>query len=263
MQHLLSKSVGFLANRRMGGVTHWAIKKYCAHFNVSLDEALLTDIKQYRTFNEFFTRQLKEGARPVTPDEHIITSPADGLIVQSGKLTDAQWHIKGQHYPLDELLTSEDLCLRYQNGYSVNIYLSPRDYHRVHMPYDGILQQTIYIKGKLYSVNPNHKHAKFINKNERLICEFQDPVIGNFIVMFIGALNVGSIHTVWQSCFNKGRDLNHNTIKLKKGMELGHFQMGSSILLITEHPYLPADKAIVDSSIKMGAPLLSTETHYG
>ena len=256
MQHALSKTVGFLANRHLGFITQWAINKYINHFNVDLSDALLPGTKEYKTFNQFFARKLKEGARPIDMTENIICSPSDGKIVQVGKLNAAQWHIKGHHYPLDELLTSKELCDRYQNGYSINIYLSPRDYHRVHMPFDGVLKQTKYIKGKLYSVNPNHKHFKYINKNERLLCEFYNEEIGYFIVMFIGALNVGSINTVWQDCSNSGRDITVDAIKINKGMELGHFAMGSSILLITEKSFNPCKEASIDGNVKVGMPLL-------
>jgi len=261
MQHLISSIAGFLADRRMGPVTHWAIKQYINHYNVSLDDALISDIKQYKRFNDFFTRHLKVGARPVADSPSVLSSPADGTIVQAGPLSNRQWHVKGYAYDLAELLTTTELCDRYRDGYSVNIYLSPRDYHRVHMPYDGILKQCIYVKGALYSVNPNHPDAKFINKNERLICEFENEHIGRFIVMFIGAFNVGSINTAWQDYSKENHSIEPDTIRLKKGAEVGYFKLGSSILLMTEKATHPTDQTIVDHCVRMGEQLLSLESN--
>jgi phosphatidylserine decarboxylase len=264
MQKLISKTAGFFANRRLGSIGHLLIKKYIKRYDVSLSEALITNITEYKTFNAFFTRKLKADARPIDQNTNILCSPADGKIVQVGPLSSGRWHIKDQHYPLEPLLANKDLYQRYKDGYSVNIYLSPQDYHRVHMPYDGILKQTIYIKGKLYSVDPERKQSKFINKNERLICEFYNEEIGHFIIMFIGALIVGSIKTVWQELSDKthSKKIATNSIVINKGMEVGHFQLGSSVLLITEKQCIPAGNTFADVKIKMGQPLLITDCHH-
>jgi phosphatidylserine decarboxylase len=264
MQKLISKTAGFFANRHLGIIARLIIKKYSKHYEINLNEAMVTNIKEYKTFNAFFTRKLKTDARQIDQNTNILCSPADGRIMQVGPLSSGEWHIKGQHYPLKQLLANEELYARYTDGYSINIYLSPQDYHRVHMPYDGQLKQTIYIKGKLYSVDPNRRQSKFINKNERLICEFYNEKIGHFIIMFIGALIVGSIKTIWQDSSDKthSKKTPEEEIIIKKGAEVGHFQLGSSVLLITEKQFTKAGNTFEDVKIKMGQPLLINDCNH-
>lgn len=259
MQHLISKTTGFLANRNLGALSHFIIRRYMQHYQVDLSDALIQNIKQYQNFNEFFTRKLKTGARPIDPEPNIMCSPTDGLIVQCGQLQQQQWTIKNHCFSLDALLMSPTLAKRYQHGYSVNIYLSPKDYHRIHMPFDGRLTQSNYIKGALYSVNPNHRHLKFINRNERLLCEFYNEQIGHFIVMMIGAFNVGSIHTVWPHSRNPQTYTQDQGIQLNKGDEMGYFAMGSSVLLISEQPYQACQAIAENKAIRMGQALIKTD----
>lgn len=254
MQHFISSITGFLANRQLGALTRWGIRRYIKHYSVCMDEALLSDIKHYKCFNDFFSRQLKPGARPICQDQNIIASPADGMIVQRGPIIARQWQIKGFSYDLKELLGSKSLCDKYQHGYSVNIYLSPRDYHRVHMPYDGVLDHCIRIPGNLYTVDPAATASKHINKNTRVLCEFKNSDIGDFIVMLIGAFNVGSINTVWQDM-----RVAQDSMRLLKGAPLGHFLLGSSVLVLTQSSVKPCKSVNPGDTIKMGQPLLHAD----
>ena len=241
-QHLLSRMVGKLAAWHApkwlkNSLIRWFIRKH----QIDLNIAVKTEINAYPSFNAFFTRQLKPQQRTIDPN-NVIISPADGCISQIGKLTATKiLQAKKKYYSIGQLLAGNDvLTATFQNGCFATIYLSPRDYHRVHMPYTGKLIQSIYVPGKLFSVNPvtvAHIDDVFA-RNERLINIFETDN-GPMAVILVGAMLVAGIHTTWQGKITP----NHNTqlqtwcyanknITLQKGEELGYFNFGSTVILL-------------------------------
>ncbi|GGZ88279.1 phosphatidylserine decarboxylase proenzyme [Ignatzschineria indica] len=219
--------------------------------------------EQFINFNDFFTRELKAGARPIS--EAAIVSPADGKIAASGALDKTQFiHAKGHHFTLESLIADPQLAETFKDGSFATIYLSPRDYHRIHMPVDGKLLRTIHIPGKLYSVSLKtaKKIPALFAENERHVSLFETPY-GKMIVILVGAINVSSIETVWSGTVTppygkllQYSDYQKEGISLKKGEEMGRFNMGSTAIVITEKGNLMLDPLIKEyQPIKLGEPL--------
>ncbi len=237
-QALLSRLAGKLANCEQPTVKNFLIKLALKRFNINLDEALFSDINDYKSFNAFFTRELKADARSIDHDNRVIISPCDGMLTQSGKIENQTLiQAKGKSYTLNTLL-GEPAPTNFSD-FSV-IYLSPRDYHRVHMPIDGKLTKMTYIPGKLFSVNTIT--TEYIDNlfalNERLVCYF-DTHIGEVAVIFVGAMLVAGIETVWhhQVAPNYTQtpqrwDYSNHDITFKKGAEIGRFNFGSTIICL-------------------------------
>jgi len=208
---------------------------------VNWEEAWSDDAADYATFNEFFTRPLKKNARLQDPDPAAFTSPADGRISQCGRITnDRLFQAKGRHFSLRSLLGNDPACSEFSNGFFHTIYLSPRDYHRVHMPMDGKLLRTIHVPGRLFSVaSYTVRHVPdLFARNERVICLFE-TTHGPMAVILVGALLVSSMETVWSGTITPpyGKrvvigDWSRRDIKLKKGDELGRFNMGSTVIVL-------------------------------
>ncbi len=208
---------------------------------VNWEEARSDDSADYRTFNEFFTRELKKGARVQDPDTAAFTSPADGRISQCGRITnDRLFQAKGHHYSLRSLLGNDPAYPEFSNGFFHTVYLSPRDYHRVHMPMDGKLIRMIHVPGRLFSVaSYTVRHVpNLFARNERVICLFE-TTHGPMAVILVGAMLVSSMETVWAGTITPpyGRrvvtgDWSRRDIKLKKGDELGRFNMGSTVIVL-------------------------------
>lgn len=237
-QHLLSRLTGILAECRWKWFKNWAIKRLIRKYQVNLSEALSENIADYPTFNSFFTRQLKPELRPIASGAMEIASPADGCISQIGQIQQQTiLQAKGFSFTTTQLLGgAETLAYSFLNGHFATFYLAPRDYHRVHMPLAGTLRTTIYIPGQLFSVNQVTAQAvpNLFARNERLVCLF-DTENGLMAVILVGAMLVGSIQTVWpMPKFTRKIATQHysNGLHLARGAELGHFRMGSTVIVL-------------------------------
>ncbi len=261
-QHALSRVIGFFANCRTKWFKNLLIGWFIKHYGVDMSLAKELDYKKYATFNKFFTRELDLSKRDIQAGGSSIISPVDGVISQFGRIENDQlMQAKGASYSLDKLLGGEG-GKQYANGEFITIYLSPRDYHRVHMPLSGKLLSMKYIPGKLFSVNAATTEAVdgLFTKNERIVCEFQ-TVIGNVAVIMVGAMLVASIHTAWAGKVapNQSTDIQHfsyqqDDLILKQTEEMGYFELGSTvILLFPENTIKWIDKLALNSSILMGA----------
>ncbi|MDO9405313.1 MAG: archaetidylserine decarboxylase [Polaromonas sp.] len=247
-QYLLPKQAltnfaGFVASRERGWVTTEIIRRFVAKYAVNMDEALDSDIASYATFNDFFTRALKPGARPLAATDLI--SPVDGAISQFGAIDKDQiFQAKGHNYTTTALVGGDAaLAARYQDGSFATLYLSPRDYHRIHMPCDGRLVRMIYVPGELFSVNPLTARGVpgLFARNERVVCVFESPR-GPFVLVLVGATIVGSMATVWHGVVNPPRsktvrswdypDEPTSAIRLKRGEEMGRFLLGSTVVML-------------------------------
>ena len=241
-QHLLSRLAGKLANAKLGALTQWAIKKFIAHYNVNMGEAKISDITQFQTFNDFFTRELKSGARTIPPEKNIFISPVDGCVSEAGYIEkDQLLQAKGAYFTLLDLCGGDaQLNQTFQDGAFLTAYLAPKDYHRFHMPITGKLLQMIYVPGKLFSVNQSSVQniPGLFAKNERVICIFETE-IGKVAVIAVGAMIVGSVSMHWHGIVAPGKkmqtwDYSDREILLQRGDEIGHFRLGSTIIVLTE-----------------------------
>lgn len=242
-QHLLSRLVGKLAECENIAVKNYIIRAFAKQYQVDLSEAIIEDANGFKHFNDFFTRELKPGAREICTQRQSIASPADGAISELGDIElGSIMQAKGQYYSLMDLLAGDaDSCERYLGGKFSTIYLSPKDYHRVHMPIDGQLKKMAYVPGRLFSVNQataNQIPGVFA-RNERLICHFESEH-GPFIMILVGAMIVAGIETVWSgqvtplSSTLQQTDYSEQAerIHLKKGEEMGRFKLGSTVILL-------------------------------
>ncbi|ATJ88175.1 archaetidylserine decarboxylase [Ralstonia solanacearum] len=245
LQHLLPKLLitrllGMFVRRRCGALTQWAIRRFIARYNVNMAEAVQTEPGAYATFNDFFTRALRPGARPLATAR--LVCPVDGAISQFGRIErDQIFQAKGKSFSSSALLAgNEALARRFDDGLFATLYLSPRDYHRIHMPCDGRLVSMRYVPGELYSVNPATARAidALFARNERVVCEFDSPH-GPFALVLVGATIVGSIATAWHGIVNPPRspsvrhwDYRDRNITLKQGEEMGRFLLGSTVVLL-------------------------------
>ena len=246
-QYLLPKQaltslMGRLASARAGGLTTAVIRRFVARYRVDMTEAANPDIASYATFNEFFTRPLREGARPIADAPAIC--PVDGAISQLGPIAaDQIFQAKGHSYSTTALLGGDKaLAEPFTNGQFATIYLSPRDYHRIHMPCDGRLTQMIHVPGDLFSVNPTTARGVpgLFARNERVVCMFETP-LGKMALVLVGATIVGSMQTVWHGLVNPPRPgkprswlYQEQNIQLRKGEEMGRFLLGSTVVLLFE-----------------------------
>ncbi|HGS4527962.1 TPA: archaetidylserine decarboxylase [Vibrio cholerae] len=261
-QHALTHLVGKLASARAGSLTTAIIRWFIKQYNVNMDEALHSDPTHFKTFNEFFVRELKAGVRPIAEGEKVITHPADACVSQFGAIEDGKLiQAKGHTYSAQELLGGDaKLAEEFRDGDFATLYLSPRDYHRVHMPCDGTLRQMIYVPGDLFSVNPltAENVPNLFARNERVVCIF-DTEFGPMAQVLVGATIVGSIELVWAGTVTPPRGntvyrwdypANGNqAVVLKKGEEMGRFKLGSTVI------NLFAKQAIrFDDSMALGAP---------
>ncbi|MDL5026164.1 archaetidylserine decarboxylase [Vibrio gigantis] len=242
-QHGLTRLVGKLASAKAGGLTTAIINWFIKQYKVNMDEALHSDPKHFKTFNEFFVRELKDGMRPIAEGESVIVHPADARVSQFGPITDGQLiQAKGHDYSARELLGGDAaLADEFKDGEFATLYLSPSDYHRVHMPCDGTLRQMIYVPGDLFSVNPltAENVPNLFARNERVVCIF-DTEFGPMAQVLVGATIVGSIEQVWAGTITPPRGNSvykwdypaqgNNAIILKKGEEMGRFKLGSTVI---------------------------------
>jgi phosphatidylserine decarboxylase len=237
---LMTVLAGKLAGARLGPVTQAVIRRFVAHYKVDMAEAADPRIESYATFNDFFTRPLREGARPISPAPFVC--PVDAAISQFGPIENDQlFQAKGHSYSTRALVGGDQaLAHRFDHGHFATLYLAPRDYHRIHMPCDGRLKRMIYIPGDLFSVNPltaRHVPSLFA-RNERVVCEF-DCAHGPMVLVLVGATIVGSMATVWHGVVNPPRTreprewrYDGQDIRLAKGAEMGRFLLGSTVILL-------------------------------
>jgi len=237
----LTSFAGRVAGAKGGTMTTRLIRWFVAKYGVNMDEALNPDIKSYASFNEFFTRPLRADARPLAKADFIC--PVDGAISQFGAIEDHQiFQAKGHTFSTTELVGGDAaLAANFQHGSFANLYLSPKDYHRLHMPCDGRLTRMIYVPGKLFSVNPTTARGVpgLFARNERVVCVFDSPEHGPFVLVLVGATIVGSMATVWHGVVNPKRtnavaewSYADQDIVLKKGAEMGRFLLGSTIVML-------------------------------
>lgn len=243
LRRLLTEAAGACAGARLGPLTRWAIRRFVARYGVDMGEAAAPDVAAYATFNDFFTRPLADGARPLASSEVADwLCPVDGAISQLGDMAGEQIvQAKGHSYSTTALLAGDaELAAPFAGGQFATLYLSPRDYHRIHMPCAGRLQRMIYVPGDLYSVNPAtaQRVPGLFARNERVVCLF-DTVHGPLALVLVGATIVGSMATAWHGVVNPPRpgkiqafDYADQRIRLARGAELGRFLLGSTVVLL-------------------------------
>lgn len=232
----LTELAGRLARARMGWLTQAMIRAFIRRFGVDMAEADPSDPRAYPSFNAFFARPLRAGARPIAPASHVC--PVDGRISQFGAIGAGQMvQAKGHWFDARTLTGGDD---RYDHGQFANLYLSPRDYHRIHMPCAGRLTAMTYIPGDLWSVSPATALAipGLFARNERLVCHF-DTDRGAMALVLVGATVVGSIATVWHGAVNQPRpgEVQHwrydlDQVVLEQGAEMGRFLLGSTVIML-------------------------------
>ena len=245
LQYLLPKQAltalaGKCAGATLGSTTTSTIKWFVRRYGVNMAEAANPDVASYPTFNEFFTRPLRDGARPLAAADFIC--PVDGAISQCGAIEKDQiFQAKGHRYTTTALVGGDAALAReFQDGSFATLYLSPKDYHRIHMPCEGVLKRMIYIPGDLFSVNPTTARGVpgLFARNERVVCVFESP-FGQFVLVLVGATIVGSMATVWHGVVNPPRPgelrewrYDGERIALQRGAEMGRFLLGSTVVLL-------------------------------
>ncbi len=243
--HLLSRLMHSLARVETPSVKDLLIRQVIKWYGVDMQEALESDPSRYRSFNDFFTRALRPDARPVTPQAHEIACPADGAISQLGDIEAGYlFQAKGHDYSLLELLGGDpEMAELFDEGAFATVYLSPRDYHRLHMPLDGQLKKMLHVPGRLFSVSDTtaRRVPRLFARNERVVCLFETPY-GPMAMILVGAIFVSSIETVWAGAVTPTRErvsrwdyapeTDPKPVQLSKGEEMGRFNMGSTVILL-------------------------------
>jgi len=255
-QHTFSRFSGWLSRRRVRWFKLFSIRWFINTYGVNVAEAAVTDLDAYPTFNDFFIRKLRAGARPIVDAPNAIASPVDANVsefgtIEQGKLIQA----KGHDYTLAELVADSTLTQQFAGGSYCTLYLAPQHYHRVHIPITGQLKQMIYVPGRLFSVNQQSAQQveRLFARNERVICEFSTE-LGPMIVILVGACQVGNMCTSWhgQVAPNTNRqiqrwDYSGKNITLKRGEEIGYFTLGSTVIVL-----FPANKMQWDKKLRTG-----------
>ena len=245
VQYLLPKRAltvfgGWVAGGRWGPITAAIVRRFIRRYRVNMAEAEISDIRSFESFNAFFTRALKPGARPLAEAAYIC--PVDGAISQCGAIVaDQIFQAKGHQYSTTALVGGDAaLAAHFENGAFATLYLSPRDYHRIHMPCDGVLRRMLYVPGDLFSVNPVTARGVpgLFARNERVVCVF-DTLNGPMVLVLVGATIVGSMATVWHGVVNPPRrpkvtewHYKAGAVALKQGDEMGRFLLGSTVVML-------------------------------
>ena len=260
---LLSRLVRSMTRWRMSGFKNLLIKLFIRHFRVNMDDAEARGAEAYSDFNHFFTRALKADTRPFPDNPRSIVSPVDGHVSQAGDITAERLiQAKGRDYSLAALLGGDaEQVARFRNGKFATLYLSPRDYHRIHMPCPGRLLETTYIPGRLFSVAAHTTRAipGLFARNERLVCLFETPA-GPMALIMVGAIFVSCMETTWSGVVNPRMAMSlqktvidqsgSQAVELQRGEEMGRFNMGSTVILL----YGP-DMIVWDDSLQAGQPV--------
>ena len=256
---LLSSLARTLAYSTNPSIKQWLIDTVTRKFGVDLSEAAEPDPRAYPSFNAFFTRALKPGARIADPDPSALLMPADGHISQCGDIVDGRiFQAKGQSYTAAELLGDAEAARPFADGLFATVYLSPRDYHRVHMPWTGTLRETVHVPGRLFSVGTAAVAdvPRLFARNERLVCHF-DTEFGPMASVMVGALLVSGVETVWSGVEIPAyadrisrKDYRGKGIVLERFAEMARFNYGSTVIVL-----LPKDAAMLDPSLKAEMPV--------
>jgi phosphatidylserine decarboxylase len=262
--HLLSRIVhALMRSPRLPALRLAFMRWFVRTFQVALDEAAESDLAAYPTFNAFFTRALKPGARPIAEAADAIACPADSRVSQAQRVEAGRvFQAKGRGYTATELLGGDPLrAAPFDGGMSATLYLSPRDYHRVHMPVDGDLVEMVHVPGRLFSVNPPTTRAvdRLFARNER-VAFILDTVAGRIAYVMVGALFVSSVETVWAGEVTPpaGREVRRWSYRagqhrFRKGQEIARFNMGSTVVLLTEPGRVAWDPVLQpDAPLRMG-----------
>lgn len=270
LQYLLPKKgltalAGRVARAKRGEMTARLIRWFARKYEVDMTEAVQTDLNHYESFNDFFTRALRSDARPLASADFV--NPVDGAISQFGAI---DYHrilqAKGHYFSITDLLGGDaSLSSQFRHGSFANVYLSPKDYHRVHMPCDGILTRMIHVPGRLFSVNPVTARGvpNLFARNERVVCVFSSPHHGPFVMVLVGATIVGSMATVWHGVVKpksagKITDWTYSDggISLEKGEEMGRFLLGSTVVALFQRDTIAFHSQWVPGRlIRLGEPM--------
>jgi phosphatidylserine decarboxylase len=238
----LTSFAGRVAGAKGGAMTTRLIRWFVGKYGVNMDEAVNADIASYTSFNEFFTRPLKDGVRPMANADFVC--PVDGAISQFGAIDEHEiFQAKGHKFTTTELVGGDtQLAAQFAHGSFANLYLSPKDYHRIHMPCEGRLTRMIYVPGALFSVNPTTARGVpgLFARNERVVCVFESEQYGPFVMVLVGATIVGSMATVWHGVVNPPRQPQvcewtydgQPPVVLRKGEEMGRFLLGSTVVML-------------------------------
>jgi len=259
-QHRLSRVVGKIAASENLLVKTAVIAAFKTKYGIDMSIAEQTNALKFKSFNDFFTRGLRTGVRAVDADSTAIVSPADGAISQLGKIENGDvFQAKGQKFTVENLIADPQLAEPFKNGEFATVYLSPRDYHRVHMPFAGTLTETLYVPGELFSVNQTTAEniPGLFARNERMVCLF-DTELGRMAVVLVGAMIVAGIETVATGKVKpSGRiELNQHNLFLEKGAELGRFYLGSTAVILFEENKMQWDEKFkANSTVLMGEAL--------
>ncbi|RTR40688.1 phosphatidylserine decarboxylase [Shewanella canadensis] len=273
-KHLISRLVGKLAAAELGSITTAAIKWFIKQYKIDMSEAAQSEPEAYTTFNNFFTRALKPGIRPLFDDKDYIVHPVDGAISQCGPIKGGQiFQAKGHEYSSLALLGNQaDDAKRFEDGDFATIYLAPKDYHRIHMPIKGTLSKMTYVPGELFSVNPltAENVPGLFARNERVVALFETE-IGPMAMVLVGATIVASIETVWAGTVTPptGKKVftwdypteGPDALTLDKGDEVGRFKLGSTVVMLFAKDALDefAEDVVPKAVTRMGQPFAKIE----
>lgn len=264
--HLLSGVVRRATRWRLSLWKNPLMRLFIRHFQVDMSEAARPDYRDYPDFNSFFTRPLRPGIRPLPEDQQTVISPVDGCVSEAGAITrDRLLQAKGRDYSLTTLLGGNaERAAPFRDGNFATLYLSPRDYHRIHIPADGRLVETVYIPGRLFSVAPHTTRAipDLFTRNERLAAVF-DTAAGPMAVVMVGAIFVSCMETVWAGVVNPQQGKSIQTalfgegdmpqVELQRGDEMGRFNMGSTVILLYGHGQVEwAESLTAGSPVRVG-----------
>ncbi|WP_075185437.1 archaetidylserine decarboxylase [Teredinibacter haidensis] len=267
--HLLSRLVGWFAQTEIPWLKDFLIQRFADSFNVNMAEAEEESLTAYSSFNEFFCRALKSEARPLADDSKLLICPADGAISQTGSINGSTiFQAKGKSFTTTALLGGDtDLAKQFENGQFCTVYLSPKDYHRVHMPIAGKLKSMTHVPGALFSVNPTtvDNVDNLFARNERVVSIFETE-IGPVAVILVGAMIVASIETVWAgevaprgnktACFHYQEQ---ESVSLERGQEMGRFKLGSTVIVLLPENSAKWSKRIAPGrTVQMGEAITET-----
>ncbi len=263
--HLLSRLVYVVMHCEFAGVKNLLIRVISHLAGINNDEALSSDLAHYASFNAWFTRELKPDARVFSKAPAALLCPCDGTISETGGLHHGRiLQAKGKDYSLRDLLADDPVCDQLSDGFFATIYLAPRDYHRVHMPHDGVVQRMLHVPGRLFSVAPYtvRQVPHLFSRNERVICVFSTDS-GPMVMVLVGAMLVASMETVWAGEITPNKrknisvtDYSGRDIALAKGAEMGRFNMGSTVILLLPKASLQTPPSLTTGSrVKVGQRL--------
>lgn len=272
-QHLLSLLAGKIASSENAKLKNFLISYFLKNYDINMSEAEVQNAFEFETFNHFFTRKLKNDVRPISSENNVIISPADGVVSQVGLIKNGEiFQAKGRSFNLYDFLgRNKNISDFFLNGSFSTIYLSPKDYHRIHMPFTGTLLSMDYIPGNLFSVNPATVESvdNLFARNERLSCIFETKN-GPMAVVLVGAMIVSGIRVIWEkNPFIKNRKVQHfkyplkgeGSVHLNKGDELGRFLLGSTVVICFPNKKVNWNKNIMlETSLKMGQSIARTSS---